>query len=129
MIHKSFPPIKAVVATLLPQTKESKEVKKLSAKFNITPAEFLRRDTIVRTMYEKNPWKAGEVLIPKNDQDLKTYGKCTVRSVYKNYSEFSPHDEWPVGDVPYIISVSTEKACGGLICTGAWLKREEVCSC
>jgi hypothetical protein len=89
---------------------------------SITPQEVVRRDLIVRQAAMQCQWKAGEVLLAKNEEDRKKYGRLTVRGYMRSYLDFKKNDSWPSDDVPLIVTCSSELE-GEIVCTADFLCR------
>jgi hypothetical protein len=85
---------------------------KRADQFKITPAEFVRRDKIVRQLWlDSMMFKVGDVVRPKNEEDYQIYGNITIRGVFKTYHDFPTAEamQWPKDDRPYIFTVSPAK--------------------
>lgn len=94
-------------------TRPNEMDKKRADQFKISPEEFVRRDDIVRQLYLDTAmfFKPGDVVQCRTEQQRETYGKITIRGVFKSYHDFPTAEAvaWPKDDIPYIFTVQPEK--------------------
>lgn len=103
-----------------------KEVKAAIAR-KITPAEFVRRDNIVRDLYFKTKLEAGDTAYPVHPKAYQESGACYVVGVCKSLHDFSPDSKWPKNDNPMIVSFhSMEDPSNTFVCTYDYLSAENL---
>jgi hypothetical protein len=130
MITQSYKSLRAPlylpskVYTARPDHRDRERAKEIG----ITPAEFVRRDTIVRQKWIDCKFHVAELLVPINDKAQERYGNCLVEGICKSYYDFPPGDKWPDDDDPYILLVSPQRGTkdgGRIICTADFFKKAE----
>lgn len=127
MIVQSFEPKKKKVPHLytIPPNKHTQQTypvqiteyrpnnadKDRAKQFGVAPEEFVRRDNIVRQLYLDNPFRCGEVVRASDEGVFATYGRLSIRQIYKTYHDFTTSEakDWPENDKPYIIAAQPEK--------------------
>lgn len=97
--------------------------KEAATKFNITPEEFVRRDNVVRRMWIDCTLQVGCRYQAATEANRKLYGSLLVRGIYKSYHDFSPTEDWPDDDRPYIVTCTSENR-GEVICMPEFLVKE-----
>lgn len=91
----------------------------------ITPAEFVRRDNIVRAMFRDCKWRPGDTGFPINKKDYEKYGVFVVIGVMTTYRDTSYEHEWPKSDNPMIVTIKSLKdQTQVLFCTPEWVVKK-----
>lgn len=96
--------------------------------FKITPAEFIRRDDIVRQMYLDTQLVVGDWCEPHSEAERTKYGKCQVKKLFRTYHDFPTlqAQEWPEDDMPLIVtaepSIITDDI-NLILCTPKYLRK------
>ena len=91
----------------------------------ITPAEFVRRDKIVRDLWIKTDVNIGDVCYPVAAKAYEESGACVVTGLCRSLSDFGPDDKWPKNDNPMIVSFhSVDKPDKVFVCTYDYLTKE-----
>lgn len=70
--------------------------------------EIMRRDKIVKELFNKFQYKAGDEIVPKNEDAQKKWGKCKVMGVVSEYVHLEKDYKWPKNDNPMIVTVAAE---------------------
>jgi len=96
--------------------------KACALRMGISPEEAVRRDNIVFDLWQACPFHVSEPVMAKSVEDRKTYGKLSIRGIFRSYSEFHANETWPSDDVPYIITCDSEHK-GTIICTSSFLTK------
>ena len=73
----------------------------------ITPAEYIRRDNIVKELATACPLQTGDTAYPHDKKGYHLYGACIVVGICRSYKDFSLDEEWPKNDNPFIVSFSS----------------------
>ena len=130
MIYQNYPnPNKPKKALQLPHIArvDYTVAKRLSEQRNITIAEWWRRNGAVERLYKKCAhFTVGNMHFPVNQEARTLYGLCTIKSVFKDYTEVPLAEEWPKDDQPYLITVSSSEQQGLILCTEDWLDPKPV---
>jgi hypothetical protein len=103
----------------------------MASKFKIKPDEFVRRDLIVRQLWQECAYRIGDQVTPKDVDDKKKYGAVlVVRNIYHSYNQFEPHEAWPAGDNPMIVTAMNEETKETCWFTTNFVEKvEKVCAC
>lgn len=70
----------------------------------ITPAEYVRRDNIIKELYGKCTFDTGDIMFPDDPKGYAEYGPVLIIGVCQSYSDFAPGDKWPKNDNPMIVT-------------------------
>lgn len=70
--------------------------------------EVLRRDKIIKDLVKEFKHKPGDELVPKHQDDVDKWGKCTMISIVNDYIHMEKDHKWPKNDNPLILTVSAE---------------------
>ncbi len=92
----------------------------------ITPAEFVRRDDLIRRAYTLNTHAVGDIVIPVDAKDYKEYGDLRVRGILKTYYDISLADkDWDAKDTIFLLSLEkVDKPSEVVNCTASWCKKK-----
>jgi hypothetical protein len=127
MIEQTYPskrPVKAVTYHSNQPWYAPMDYQQAQAR-KITPAEFLRRDSIVREMFRTCAWRNGDTGFPSNKKDYEKYGVFIVIGVLSTYRDTSYDHEWPKSDNPMIVTIKSLKDPTQIMfCTPAWLEKK-----
>lgn len=106
--HKYWPATYPAPVNLTPQPKEpthftAHEIHQAKAR-GIEPAEFVRRNNIIKTLAEKVRFKPGDTCFPETKAGYTKYGACMIVGVCRGYKDFAFDAEWPENDFPMIVT-------------------------
>lgn len=80
-----------------------KEMAQATAR-GITPAEYCRRDAIIKQLYLECPYDTGDIVFPVDYKDFLKYGAVQIVGVCQAYSDFSFDTKWSPKDNPMIVT-------------------------
>ena len=113
MIIQSFPTKKQAVyqqpanddgTAIMPWYSERE---KYQAKLRkISPSEYIRREDIVKELYNSAPYKTGDTAYPNKPKDFKLYGACRIMGICSAYMHMDKDEEWPKTDNPLLVTFS-----------------------
>jgi len=93
----------------------------------ITPAEYIRRDELIRLRASQCPFKAGDTVFPANKKDYQQYGAFIVSGVLSSYKDTSVDYEWSKQDNPLIVTIKSLNDLGKVMfCSSSWLVRTNI---
>ena len=70
----------------------------------ITPAEFVRRNVIVKELSDSVRLKPGDTAFPSIKKGYTDWGQCLVVGICRSYKDFAFDAEWPENDSPMIVT-------------------------
>lgn len=70
--------------------------------------EAQRRDKLMKDLVRSFNHVVGDTVVPKNEADAKTWGKCTIMGICSEYIHLEKDFKWPKNDNPMIITCSSE---------------------
>lgn len=82
-----------------------KEYAQASAR-GITPAEYVRRNDIIKGLYLDCPYDEGDIVYPAKYEDFLKYGAVKIVGVCDDYSKFGFDVKWAKNDNPMIVTFS-----------------------
>ncbi len=93
----------------------------------ITPAEFLRRDELIRLRAAQCPYKAGDTVFPVRKEDYQQYGAFVVSGVLNSYKDTAVDYEWSKQDNPLIVTIKSLKDMSTVMfCSSSWLVKTNI---
>jgi len=75
-----------------------------STQRKITVDEYRRREKIVQELFQKCPYKAGDIVYPKKASEYEFFGPVKVLNIVDEYWRMGKDEEWPKTDYPLIVS-------------------------
>jgi hypothetical protein len=81
----------------------TKEIAQATAR-SITPAEYVRRNDIIKQLYTECPYDKDDIVYPANYSDYQKYGPVKIVGVCDDYSQFSFDTKWSKNDNPMIVT-------------------------
>jgi hypothetical protein len=94
---------------------------------NIEPAEYVRRDNVVKRLASMCKLKAGDTCYPSTKDGYEKYGACFVVGVCRSLKDFSVDSKWPKNDTPMIVSFASQKNPGQhMICTHHYMEHRNL---
>jgi hypothetical protein len=81
---------------------------------NITPAEWARRDGIIKAASNKCTFTKDSFVYPQLYSEYEKYGGCRVVGITSSYRDWN-EKEWPIDDEPYIVVAMSIKPGHGTI--------------
>jgi hypothetical protein len=91
----------------------------------ITPAEFVRRDMLIRKMLVECGFRPGDTGYPDSLKDYEKYGAFMVQGVLASYKDLAYDHEWPKNGVPMTVTIKAMRDAKNIMfCTPAWLVKK-----
>lgn len=108
-----------------------KELAQATAR-GITPAEYCRRDALIKQLFLDCPYDKGDIVFPASFKDFLKYGAVRIVGVCQTYSDFSFDTKWSPKDNPMIVTFAPTKDTEHImLCTTNYLSitepTEETC--
>ncbi|MFZ2190117.1 MAG: hypothetical protein WAV48_05015 [Candidatus Magasanikiibacteriota bacterium] len=93
----------------------------------ILPAEFVRRDLLIRKMFVECGWRPGDTAFPESKKDYEKHGAFMVQGVLMSYKDLAYDHDWPKSDVPLTITIKAMKDSKNILfCTPGWLVKKNL---
>lgn len=92
----------------------------------ISIQEWWRRNAQIRKLWRESNLYKNQHYYPLDELNKEKYGLCKVEELYENYLQVPLTEEWPDDDEPYIVTISSEKIEGLILCTPDWLNKTKV---
>ena len=90
----------------------------------LTPAEYVRRDMLVKQLALECPYNAGDTAYPSEKKEYEEYGAVFIVGIAQSYKDFEPDHKWPKNDNPMIVTFAPLKNRGThIFCTTNFLQR------
>lgn len=70
----------------------------------ITPAEYVRRDQLVKSLVLECEYKSGDTAYPCHKKDYEKYGAVFIIGLTRSYKDFETNHVWPKNDNPMIVT-------------------------
>jgi hypothetical protein len=81
------------------------EREKYQAKMRgITPAEYIRREQVVKDLFTACPYSANDTVYPSDPKEFKRYGAVRVLGICASYMMIDKDETWPKNDNPLIVT-------------------------
>lgn len=87
----------------------------------ITADEYLRRDTIIKSLVEACLFAVGQVGYPYKKKDYEKFGALRVRYFTNSLDQLPKDEVWPTSDNPLIMSCERVDGGGVVTCTTNFL--------
>ena len=128
---RAYPPIPPVVLGEPPSSPAAKSVSPFmtdsmvefyARKKGCTPAEFIKRDNLIKAQAGLAQYGKGSIVYPHTKELYDSIGKVFVRGIYKGYNEYE--GDWDEAvTYPYIVTANpVDKPNEVIYCTVGYLK-------